>query len=214
MVVPYHSDPRLLALHAVRVKGFADDRTVAKRYGLDLAEVTEHLLDFEAFGWVRKAGFLDLNGWSMTDRGRTENESQLRAELAAAGAKGAVRAAYAGFLADNGRLMRACTNWQMRPVGGDPLAVNDHTDWPWDERVLRELRQLELRLHEVVAELGGVLTRFEGYDVRFGAALDRVDQGDLSWVNKVREDSCHTVWMELHEDLLATLGLERSSESA
>jgi len=24
-------------------------------------------------------------------------------------------------------------------------------------------------------------------------------------------DSCHTVWMELHEDLLATLGLERGS---
>ena len=24
-------------------------------------------------------------------------------------------------------------------------------------------------------------------------------------------DSCHTVWMELHDDLLATLGLERGS---
>ena len=27
-----------------------------------------------------------------------------------------------------------------------------------------------------------------------------------------RADSCHTVWMELHEDLLATLGIARGAE--
>ena len=27
-------------------------------------------------------------------------------------------------------------------------------------------------------------------------------------------DSYHTVWFELHEDLLATLGIERSSEGS
>jgi hypothetical protein len=25
-------------------------------------------------------------------------------------------------------------------------------------------------------------------------------------------DSCHTVWMELHEDLMATLGIQRGAE--
>jgi hypothetical protein len=31
-------------------------------------------------------------------------------------------------------------------------------------------------------------------------------------VARPRADSCHTVWMELHEDLLATLRLERGTD--
>jgi hypothetical protein len=207
--VAHDSDERLLALHAVRIKGFADDRTVADRFGLDRAKVTEHLLDFEAYGWVRRSEFLDLSGFGITSRGKTENETQLRTELEAAGAAPAVRASYERFLADNERLLRACTRWQLRPRAGDPYAANDHSDWGWDERVLRDLRDLHGRLGEVVPELSGLLTRFGGYDARFGAALRRVDEGDPSWVDRPREDSCHTVWMELHEDLLATLGVER-----
>lgn len=173
----HDSDPRLLALHAVRIKGFADDATVARRFGLDRAEVTEHLLDFEAYGFVRRSEFLDLSGWGVTDRGRTANEAQLRAELEETGAGPAVRAAYDRFLTHNERLLRACTRWQLRPQPGDPYAVNDHSDWAWDER--------------------------------FEASLRRVDEGDLSGVDKPREDSCHTVWMELHEDLIASLGESR-----
>ena len=40
----------------------------------------------------------------------------------------------------------------------------------------------------------------------------RVTEGDRDWFTKPTIDSYHTVWFELHEDLLATLGLERSSE--
>lgn len=205
----HDSDPRVLALHAVRIKGFADDATVARRFGLDRAEVTEHLLDFEAYGWVRRSDFLDLSGWGVTDRGRTENEAQLRAELHESGAEPAVRAAYARFLTHNERLLKACTRWQLRPQPADPYAANDHSDWGWDERVLRDLRDLAVRLREVVTELSGALTRFGGYDQRFEASLRRVDEGDLSGVDEPRVDSCHTVWMELHEDLLATLGESR-----
>lgn len=205
----HDSDPRLLALHAVRIKGFADDRAVADRFGLERVEVTEHLLDFEAYGWVRRSEFLDLSGWGLTDRGRTENEAQLRGELEVSGAEPAVRTAYERFLAHNARLLTACTRWQLRPQPGDPYAVNDHSDWGWDQRVLRDLRDLAVRLREVAAGLTGVLSRFEGYDERFEASLRRVDEGDLSGVDRPREDSCHTVWMELHEDLLATLGEQR-----
>jgi hypothetical protein len=55
------------------------------------------------------------------------------------------------------------------------------------------------------------LARFRGYDDRFTAALARVEQGELTWVARPRVDSCHTVWMELHEDLIATLGIRRGS---
>ena len=38
--------------------------------------------------------------------------------------------------------------------------------------------------------------------------------GQNAWVDGVGVDSCHTVWMQLHEDLLATLGLDRGEEVA
>ena len=37
--------------------------------------------------------------------------------------------------------------------------------------------------------------------------------GEPAWVTRPRVDSCHTVWMELHEDLLATLGIDRGDET-
>jgi hypothetical protein len=40
----------------------------------------------------------------------------------------------------------------------------------------------------------------------------RVSEGERDWLTSPRVDSYHTVWMELHEELLAALGLERGSE--
>ena len=54
-----------------------------------------------------------------------------------------------------------------------------------------------------------MLGRFDGYAVRYQAALGRVDRGERRWVDDVGIDSCHTVWMQLHEDLIATLGIQR-----
>ncbi len=54
--------------------------------------------------------------------------------------------------------------------------------------------------------LAGVLPRLGGYDERYAAALARVEQGERPWVDALGVDSCHTVWFQLHEDLLATLG--------
>ncbi len=59
--------------------------------------------------------------------------------------------------------------------------------------------------------LSEALRRFAFYSERFMAALDRVDHGERKWVDAPRIDSCHTVWFELHEDLLATLGLDRGA---
>lgn len=57
--------------------------------------------------------------------------------------------------------------------------------------------------------MGAVIDRFAGYETRYAAALERVDAGQLAWVDAPGIESCHTVWLQLHEDLIATLGLER-----
>jgi pyruvate, orthophosphate dikinase len=43
--------------------------------------------------------------------------------------------------------------------------------------------------------------------------VKRVEAGEGDWFAKPVMPSFHTVWFELHEDLLTTLGLERSDES-
>ena len=77
--------------------------------------------------------------------------------------------------------------------------------------MLADLALVDEALGPLAARLADVLERFRGYDTRFSAALRRVDAGDPTWVNRTGADSCHTVWMELHEDLLATLGIPRGA---
>ena len=57
-----------------------------------------------------------------------------------------------------------------------------------------------------------VLPRFARYAPRLTNAVDRVRAGEVDWFTKPVLDSYHTVWFELHEDLLATLGIERGEE--
>lgn len=211
MSTPADSSAELLTLHAIRLKGMADDAEVAARFGLDLTLARELLLDFQAFGWITRVEFVGTAGWTLTESGRSENERQLAHELAATNSNSSIHDAYLSFLPHNDRLLRACTDWQLRPSGADPLAVNEHTDKEWDQRVLTTLSALREEIRTICQELGHRLARFRGYDDRFTAALARVEQGELTWVARPRVDSCHTVWMELHEDLIATLGIRRGS---
>ncbi|GAA1145629.1 hypothetical protein [Ornithinicoccus hortensis] len=57
-----------------------------------------------------------------------------------------------------------------------------------------------------------MLTRFTGYDTRFDAALRLARAGQYEWVDRTDIDSCHRVWFQLHEDLVATLGIDRLAE--
>ena len=208
----YPSDPGDLALHGTRVRGFPTAARVAGRYGLDLGTTTEYLLDFEARGWVRQLSFAGSSGWSLTGAGQAENERRLAAELDRAGARATVGGAHQAFLPLNERLGAACTNWQIRPSPADPMAFNDHTDWRWDDRVLQALASVGTSFRGLCGELAGCLARFGGYADRYAAALARAESGQRGWVDGPDRDSCHLVWLQFHEDLLATLGIARESE--
>jgi hypothetical protein len=207
------STPEDLALHGVRVSGFATAARVASRYGLDPDTVEELLLDDEAVGWVRRSSFVGSPGWSMTDAGRGENERRLAAELDLAGARDVVTAAHAAFLPLNRRFGVACTDWQVRPSRLDPLALNDHTDPRWDDRVLDTLAGLHRSFRELTDRLAASLTRFDGYADRYAVALAHTERGRHAWVDAPDRDSLHLVWMQFHEDLRATLGIEPGADA-
>jgi hypothetical protein len=212
-VSPHVSAPDDLALHGVRVLGFATSSRVADRYGLDADATGESLLDFEACGWVRQLSFAGSSGWSLTDAGRAEDERRLAVELDLAGARDIVAGAHQAFLPLNRRLGAACTDWQIRPAPGDSMAFNDHSDWRWDERVLHTLTWLEGPFGRLGDQLSRCLGRFGGYPDRYSSALARAMAGQKAWVDGHDRDSCHTVWIQFHEDLLATLGLPRGSDT-
>jgi len=118
------------------------------------------------------------------------------------------RRAYERFLPLNRELLRVCNDWQVRP-GGVP---NDHRDARYDWSVIDRLHTLDERVAPVVSRLGRAVERFADYRPRLRVALARVDEGETEWLNSPRFDSYHTVWMQLHEDLLLAIGGDRSAE--
>ena len=88
--------------------------------------------------------------------------------------------------------------------------VNDHRDAAYDAGVVDDLARLQRRADPVVDELAGTLARYGGYGPRLRRAVEHVEAGDGDWFTKPSLPSYHTVWFELHEDLLTTLGLDRT----
>lgn len=208
-----HPDPaRLRVLHAVRLLGFADTDPLAARAGTTPDRALDVLRGAEHEGWVRYVSFADLGGWSLTDAGTTENERLLAQERLAADSEGMISSVHTDFRPLNARLLRAATDWQLLSATDGRLTPNDHEDAAWDGRVLDELESLGAALRPLVTRLTHVLPRFAGYDERFAAALRLARAGDTRWVSGTDVDSCHRAWFELHEDLLATLGIERGQE--
>lgn len=208
----HKSAPELLVLHAVRLVGFADSGAVAERAGTSHPEALRMLSEAEREGWVQHAAFADLDGWSLTESGKAENERQLASERVVADPTGTVAAVYRHFLPLNARLLRAVTDWQIKATEADKFAPNDHADLVWDRRVLDELTALGRELAPLIERLSAVLPRFDGYTSRFAFALCKARVGQRDWIDKSNLDSCHTVWFQLHEDLVATLGVDRRGE--
>jgi hypothetical protein len=51
--------------------------------------------------------------------------------------------------------------------------------------------------------------RLEKYRARLREALEKVEAGSTKWVSDASIDSYHTVWFQLHEDLLRIVGHQR-----
>lgn len=205
------SDPRLRVLHALRLKGFADAATVGTAAGLDRPAAGVHLDSLTTEGLAAfRAG--RHPGWTLTSGGRDEHRRLVAAEVEAAGCREAVHVAYEVFLGQNPELLAACTAWQLREVERSQVP-NDHSDPAYDGAVLARLQRIDDAIRPTCAELAECLDRFSDYRPRLSRARTRIEAGEAEWFTRPDLDSYHSVWFELHEDLLATLGLERASES-
>ncbi|WP_067824616.1 transcriptional regulator [Actinomadura kijaniata] len=200
------TDADLLVLHALRCTGATGPARLSLATGLDESDVESELIDLGVAGLVTRISG-PMPGWSLTDAGRAADIERITGELEAAGARAAVTAAYERFLVLNPELLDLCTAWQLRTVDG-VAGVNDHSDPAYDARVLERFADLDRRAAAVCAELAAALPRFGRYRDRLAGALGRAASGELEYVTDSTA-SYHTVWAELHEDLLITLGMPR-----
>jgi hypothetical protein len=201
----------MLVMHGLRLKGFAEPPVVAEAVDLPEDHARSLLDELVAAG---AAAYRDgrLSGYLLTPVGRAEHARLLSEELDVHGVREAVRTAYARFLGLNTGLLEVCTAWQLRDLDGEST-VNDHSDPAYDRAVIEQLCDLHGRVHPICLELATSLARYGVYGPRLTAAVDKVSSGDIDWFTKPVIASYHTVWFELHEDLLATLGIERGSEA-
>ncbi len=117
-----------------------------------------------------------------------------------------------GFTALDRRMKDTVTAWQMRGSGAD-AQVNDHTDPDYDARILENLAALHGDVLTWIGPVCDALPRFHGYRARLEQALAAADRGDQRYVASPRVDSYHSVWFELHEDLIRLSGRRRSDQT-
>ena len=80
--------------------------------------------------------------------------------------------------------------------------------------MIADLDALHDRAVPVVRALGLALARLSPYERRLGEACQRFRGGETNMFTGVMCSSYHDVWMELHEDLILSQGIDRAAEGS
>jgi len=198
-------DNDLLAIHGLAVKKAGTAADVAAIIGASEEDVTR------ALSAARDAGrVIEAKGMYMvTPKGRAWLVKTYPTACADLRANDAFLAAYEQFEVINRRILDLFTRWQTVKVAGQAVP-NDHSDEDYDNKIIDELGDIHDEALDVFEAFAAVEPRFAVYRDRFEVAYDRVLAGDIEWVSGAKLDSYHTVWFELHEDILRLLGRART----
>jgi hypothetical protein len=173
----------------------------------ELPHVESHLAEFHGVGHVQ---FRENRGlWQLTPDGRQAHLEHLAADLHGLDPVSALADPYATFIDLNGRFKELCGEWQLRDG-----APNDHSDPDYDAYVIGRLQEVHSEAEPVVSAMGAVLERLSPYAHRLTVVLGRVQQGETNMFTGVMCGSYHDAWMELHEDLILTQGIDRAAEGS
>jgi hypothetical protein len=190
----------LSVLMALRVQGVATPERLATAVGEDASAKVAELV---AGGFAsERTG--RLAGFSLTPQGIEQLDKLLADE--GLRTSESVKDCYDTFLSINNRVLKISSDWQVRE--GVP---NDHSDSFYDEDVIERLAGLHERVRSCMEKLSGCAPRLGPYGRRLDSCIERLQKGDHSAFTAPLAESYHTVWFELHQDLLLTLGLERET---
>lgn len=105
-------------------------------------------------------------------------------------------------------LKQACSAWQVKGQGDNALP-NMHNDPDYDFTVIERLGGVDSRARTLFSRDRRLEREFEPLLEELRSALDRVEAGEFDFFTGATVNSYHSLWVELHEDLLHTLGLQR-----
>lgn len=197
-------DERMLAFHGLAIKRHADASAVAGLTGLSRQSVQTQLDAAVATGRAIEA----KGGYSLTPLARVTLYASYDVHFGELREDDHFSSAYHRFERINPELKQVITDWQTINVRGD-LRSNDHSDEDYDNKVIDRLSAIHERFEPIVAVLSQGLPRLSNYAKKLEAALDKAENGESEWVSDIHRDSYHTVWFELHEELLRIMGTER-----
>ena len=191
-------------MHATAIKKHGTAKDIAALAGLDLNAAQTGLAAACASGRL-----VEVDGkYMLSPAGQMIVGAEYSRFCAALRADSAFVQAYARFEVVNRDLKQLVTKWQTVEIGGKTVA-NDHTDADYDNRIIGQLGDLHERFDPILDLLIKGAPRLQVYKDKLEHALEKAEEGALEWVSDARSDSYHTVWFELHEDLLRLLGRHR-----
>lgn len=201
------ADDDLGLLMALRVQGISPPNRAAVAGGVSTDAAQRRLFAFVEEGLAtERTG--RVQGFTLTPAGTDALDKHLVAEGLRDDEE--LTEAYDRFLLVNQRVLRVCSDWQVRREGGIEEA-NDHSDPSYDAEVVDRLVELNGSARTCLDRMAQRAPRYAVYGARLDDCAERLLAGDTKAFTAPLAESYHTVWFELHQDLLLTLGLERES---
>jgi pyruvate,orthophosphate dikinase len=151
-------------------------------------------------------------GLALTPQGRAILDTALAQERSGVD-RTAMAACYERFCDLNSRFKALMHRWQVRAVDGAETP-NDHTDKAYDDEVVGTLVDIDQALRPLLDAIVALAPRLAPFAARFGDALAALRAGETAMMARPMIDSYHTVWFELHEELIGLSGLTRAEEAA
>jgi hypothetical protein len=193
-----------LVLHGLAIKKYASADAVAGLIGLPPARVAALLAESVSRGRVLQA----QDRYSLAPMARVALDGQYSRYCAELRENAEFVKGYEQFERINATLKALITDWQVVTIGGARVA-NDHSDAGYDERIIDRLGALHEGAEALLGRLARHLPRLAIYSRKLQTALEKAEDGAVEWVSDARIESYHTLWFELHEDLLRLLGRVR-----
>lgn len=194
----------LVILQIIKLKGLATAAEVGAALGKDDPKLNQTLQNLVESGSITEA----RSRYRLTPEGKSQLSTLLEAERGLINDQ-AMNAVYEKFSLLNSKFKALASSWQIRD--GE---VNDHSDESYDDQILLQLADLHQQFIPVVKHATELAPRLAIYARRFDEALNKVESGDHSWFLRPIIDSYHTLWFELHEDLIGLTGRTRADEAA
>lgn len=193
-----------LALHGLAIRKATSAAQASVLIGLSPEVVQRHFDTAQAGGRVAVAG----DAYMLTAPAQLALRMEYSRYYGDVRQNAAMVEAYDRFETINAELKSLITDWQTIEIGGDRIA-NDHSNRDYDEKIIDRLGAVHERFGPLLKRMSDGVPRLAIYGGLLTTALEKAEDGDIAWVSDAKLPSYHTIWFEMHEDLLRILGRVR-----